>query len=108
MNDFDKTIWNEMPTLVVFYATWCGSCQALEPTIDRFCKKNNGRVMIRRIDMDDAGMLDVVRRHHITQVPTLILFRRGEMLWRRSGSVDYEKLERAFEGIEELEVLEQR
>lgn len=106
MNDFDNIIWRNTLTLVEFYATWCGHCQALDPAIDRFRRETAGHAELYRIDIDDENLRDVVRRHHVTQVPTLIFFRHGEMLWRHSGPITYERIIKAFHEIEELEALE--
>ena len=83
--DFDKIIWRDALTFVDFFATWCGPCQMMHPVIDRFQEKMNGRVDVYKVDIDDRDMLEIVHRYNIMSVPTLMFFRRGEVLWRESG-----------------------
>ncbi len=103
MTDFDKIIWRDALTFVDFFATWCGPCQAMHPVIDKFREQMNGRVDVYKIDIDDRNLTEIIRRYNIMSVPTLIFFRRGEVLWRQSGRVSYEHLVQALEKLERLE-----
>ena len=86
--DFDKIIWRDALTFVDFFATWCGPCQMMHPAIDKFQREMNGRVDVYKVDIDDRGMLDAVHRYNIMSVPTLMFFRRGEVLWRESTAMN--------------------
>ena len=103
MKDFDKIICRDAGTLADFFATWCGPCQAMVPVIDRFQTEMNGRADVYRSDVDDPDMLEIVRRYNISSVRTLVIFRRGEVLWRRSGLIGYRELREAFDTIEQRE-----
>ena len=103
MKDFDKIIWRDALTFVDFFAVWCGPCRAMHPVIDRFQKQMNGRADVYRVDIEDPDMIGVVRRYNIMSVPTLMFFRRGEVLWRESGRVDYEHLVNVLEELEKRE-----
>ena len=83
--EFDKIIWRDALTFVDFFATWCGPCKMMHPVVDMFQKEMNGRADVYKVDIDDRNMLDVVHRYNIMSVPTLMFFRRGEVLWRESG-----------------------
>ncbi|MDE7304479.1 MAG: thioredoxin [Alistipes sp.] len=107
MQDFDKIIWRDALTLIDFFATWCGPCRMMHPVIDKFKDEMNGRVDVYKIDVDDRRMHDVVKRYNIASVPTLILFRRGEVLWRRSGMMSHADLVAILEKIEKTEHAEQ-
>lgn len=102
MENFDKTIWSEALTLVEFFATWCGECQMMDPTIERLERTRNGRVDIKRVDVDNEAMLPIVRRYAIKNLPTLMLFHRGESLWRREGRIAYEQI---IEALDEAETI---
>ena len=98
--DFDKIIWRDALTFVDFFATWCGPCQMMHPAIDKFQREMNGRVDVYKVDIDDRGMLDAVHRYNIMSVPTLMFFRRGEVLWRESGRVGYDHLVNVLRELE--------
>lgn len=102
MNDFDKIIWSDTLVLVEFFASWCGPCRAMDPTVERFRRMMNGRAEVLRINIDDEQMLPIVRRYRIRTVPTLLLFHRGEERWRRSGITSYEEMAAALEQTEAL------
>ena len=98
--DFDKIIWRDALTFVDFFATWCGPCQMMQPAIDKFQREMNGRVDVYKVDIDDRGMLDAVHRYNIMSVPTLMFFRRGEVLWRESGLASYDHLVNVLRELE--------
>lgn len=103
MQDFDKIIWRDALTFVDFFATWCGPCQAMMPVIDKFKEQMNGRIDVYKVDIDDRDMIEIVRRYNIMSVPTLIIFRRGEILWRESGRVGYDHLVSVLDQLEKRE-----
>lgn len=100
MKDFEKIIWRDAVSCFLFAASWCGACRAIQPVIDRFQIQMNGRVDIYRVDIDDPDLRGIVRRYRITAVPTLLFFRRGELLWRHAGTTAYENLVAALDRIE--------
>ena len=100
MQDFDKIIWRDTLTLVDFFASWCGPCRMMHPIVDRIEKQLNGRVDVYRIDIDNRSIAPILSRYNIRSVPTLIFFRRGEILWRRSGVTDYDELLRVVNELE--------
>ena len=108
MKDFDKIIWRNALTFVDFFAVWCGTCRAMPPVIDRFQKQMNGRADIYRMDIEDPDLLEIVRRYNIVSVPTLMFFRRGEVLWRESGLASYDHLVNVLRELEKREHVAQR
>ena len=108
MKNFDQMIWQEHLTFVEFYATWCGPCKEMEPVIARFKERMSDRTEIVRIDIEDEAFERVVRRYNIISVPTLMFFRRGEVLWRESGAVGYNHLVMILEELEQYELAGQR
>ena len=91
-SDFDRIISSERLMLVDFYATWCGACKAMDPTLDRVALALSDIVTILRIDTSSSSSRELVRRYNIVSVPTLMLFFRGDTLWRDSGIVTYDRL----------------
>ncbi len=104
MKNFDQIIWQEKLTFIDFYASWCGPCKQMEPIITQFKDRMSDRTDVYRIDIEDPEMLPIVRRYHIVSVPTLMFFRRGEVLWRESGAISYHHLTTILEELEQYEL----
>jgi len=85
MSKFGEVLKSKPLVLVDFHAIWCGPCKMLSPIIARVAKKTGDHVRIIKIDVDKnqplAGSLGV------RGVPTLILYKDGEQVWRQSGVV---------------------
>lgn len=86
MERFNDIINGDQPVLVDFYATWCGPCKAMAPTIESLGKELSGKARVLKIDVDKNEA--VANQYRIQSVPTLIIFKKGEVLWRASGVVD--------------------
>ncbi len=100
MVDFDKIIWRDNLTLIDFFATWCGPCRAMHPVLERFQQQMRGRVELYKVNIDAPEMAGIVQRYQIRSVPTLIFFRRGEILWRSSGLMGYDQLLAVLQRLE--------
>lgn len=83
METFDDIIKGDKPVLVDFFATWCGPCKVLSPTVEALGKELAGQVRVLKIDVDKNEALATQLR--IQSVPTLIIFKKGEIVWRSSG-----------------------
>jgi thioredoxin 1 len=89
---FHEIINQDKPVLVDFYATWCGPCKMMSPILEDLKKKVNDKAAIIKIDVDKNPQAAAAYR--VQGVPTLILFRKGNVLWRKSGVVTANELER--------------
>lgn len=92
MSDFDKMILEEKPTLVDFFATWCGPCRMQAPILEETKKRVGDNANIIKIDIDQNRVL--AARYNVRSVPTLIIFKNGEPVWREAGLQQAEVLER--------------
>lgn len=86
MERFNEIINGDQPVLVDFYATWCGPCKAMAPTIESLGKELVGKARVLKIDVDKNEA--VANQYRIQSVPTLIIFKKGEVVWRTAGVVD--------------------
>lgn len=92
MGKFGDIVKSDIPTLVDFYATWCGPCKVMHPILDQLKTEMGNKVRILKIDVDKNP--SVADQFKIRGVPTLILFKSGEIQWRQSGGMDLQTLKR--------------
>ena len=83
METFNDVIAGPGPVLVDFYATWCGPCKMMHPVLEKVKAALGNRLRIVKVDVDRHP--DTAAAHGIQAVPTLVLVRGGEVLWRQSG-----------------------
>lgn len=81
--NFKELINAETPVLVDFFATWCGPCQTLTPMVEEVAKEMGDKVKVIKVDIDKNQKAALA--YNIRGVPTLILFKSGNMVWRKSG-----------------------
>lgn len=84
-------IQGERPVLVDFHAEWCGPCKMMKPVLAELRQKMGEAVRILKIDIDRNP--EITNSLQISGVPTLILFKQGQQLWRQSGVVNAKQLE---------------
>lgn len=85
MSKFEELINGDKPVLVDFFAEWCGPCQQMPPILKQVKDNFGEKLSILKIDVDKNPQ--VSQAFDIQGVPTLILFRKGEIMWRKSGVV---------------------
>lgn len=91
MNDFNEIIKDSKPTLVDFFATWCGPCKMQSPILEQVKNALGDAVNIIKVDIDRNQAL--AQQYRVMSVPTLIVFKDGEALWRGYGVHQVEQLE---------------
>ncbi len=90
MEKFNEMISGEQLTLVDFFATWCGPCKMMHPILEQLKEKMGDDIRILKVDVDKNEALSM--QYRIQSVPTLMLFKKGEMLWRQSGAMSLNDL----------------
>ena len=78
------------PVLVDFWAPWCGPCKMLAPTIDELAEEYSGKVRIGKVNTDESRQ--VAASHQISAIPTVMIFKGGEVVERISGLQPKEQL----------------
>lgn len=75
-DEFEKIINESKPTIVDFFATWCGPCKMLSPILEKVEEDSKGEFNIIKIDVDES--YDVAKKYGIMSVPTMIIFKDGD------------------------------
>ena len=82
---FEKLINGDKPVLIDFFATWCGPCKALAPTLAAVVSEIGENIRVVKIDVDKNQPL--AQKLGVRGVPTLIMYKKGEIKWRASGAL---------------------
>lgn len=81
--NFDEIINGDKPVLVDFWATWCGPCKMLAPTIEQLAEELKDEIVVAKLDVDKAQ--DIAMKYQVMSIPTLVLFKDGKEAKRTVG-----------------------
>ncbi len=83
MSEFTEIINSEKPTLVDFFATWCGPCKMQSPILEQVKNAVGDAASVVKVDIDRNQAL--AQQYRVQSVPTLMLFKGGQPVWRGVG-----------------------
>jgi thioredoxin 1 len=92
---FETHINGSKPVVVDFFATWCGPCKMMEPILKQLKSKTGEKVTILKLDVDKNP--HHANRYGIQAVPTVMIFKEGKILWRKSGVANVNELMQQLE-----------
>lgn len=90
MTTFSELIQSEKPVLVDFFAEWCGPCKTMAPILSSVKSKIGDAAKIIKVDVDKNPI--AASQYQVRGVPTLILFKKGQVIWQQSGVVPEKEL----------------
>lgn len=94
--NFDtEVLGSEKPVLVDFFATWCGPCKMMAPVIEKLAEEYEGKAVIGKMDVEES--MDIAGRYGIMNVPTLIIFKNGQIVNKMVGLQNQNSLKKALD-----------
>ncbi len=94
VNFESEVINSDLPVVVDFWATWCGPCKMIAPELEAFAKENEGKIKVAKINIDDYT--PIALKYGIEVIPTLLLFKGGEIAKKSVGYIDKKEMAELF------------
>ncbi len=91
----EDVIRSPIPVLVDFWAEWCGPCRMIAPVIEELAKEYGNRVKFLKLNVDENQ--DVAMKYQIYSIPTLLMFKNGEIIGQHIGATSKDVLKRFIE-----------
>lgn len=100
VGDFDVVVLkSEIPVLVDFWAPWCGPCQMMGPVLEQIDESLGDKIKIIKINVDSAENQALARQYEIRSIPSLKIFKKGEVVKELGGFIAFGSLKKEIEEI---------
>ncbi len=97
-NNFEEIVLkSEVPVLVDFWATWCGPCRMIAPTIEKIAEENDGKIRVGKVNVDDNMQLSAT--YGIEVIPTLLFFKDGKVVKKTTGVQEKAEIEKIIASL---------
>ncbi|NLZ19737.1 MAG: thioredoxin [Bacteroidales bacterium] len=95
--NIQEVISSGVPVLVDFWASWCGPCRVLSPTVDEVAAELQGKAVVAKCNVDDCE--DIAVQYGIRNIPTLLYFKGGQLMDRTVGVVSKQEIVSRLENL---------
>lgn len=88
---------SELPLVLDFWATWCGPCRQIAPSISELAEEYDGRILVGKCDIEDAT--ELTEKYNILNIPTVLFIKNGEVTDKFIGSMPKASIKEKFEKL---------
>ncbi|MDL2229794.1 thioredoxin [Treponema sp. OttesenSCG-928-L16] len=92
-----EVLKSDIPVLLDFWAEWCMPCKMIGPLLDQLAAEYEGRLKIGKINVDEEN--DLAGRHNVVSIPTLVVYKNGDIVRQKVGSLPKHEIENLFKDI---------